>query len=142
MRIGDIYTYCPDNNWCRHGIAIIHESSNGLIAWDTYWTGISDRLGEYGLVRMEKITPDGYVGNLDEFHVRREDDYEHYATKDRLRIPMGGGSAIYLVKKSAKIDAPRAIEYLQEQIADKESTIRMATRSIELLREEIGKLSI
>lgn len=135
--VGGLYRLPSDYcGWCKHGIATIIERDGILCAYDTYWGGsgrsvykVSDIKGKLKFL-------------IDMNHAEKVDKelYYQYEEKDRAYIPVGGGSAQYLVDKRAEPSLQLQIDQLYGKIESEERGIKSALWSIRLLERDLTRL--
>ena len=132
---GDVVRYTPRNNWCHHGIAIVHIEDGKTWALDTYW-GSSPTDGSY--VDMNELDPANIIGNTHIFgNVPYPHEYEDFAEEDKYSVPMGGGSAYQRVRTGATPVPERVRERLVYAVEKAERAVGSAERALVRAKDEL-----
>jgi hypothetical protein len=134
---GDVVKYNLDNNWCRHGIAIIRALHDGkLIAEDTYWGSNSD----YSTVDFADLKEENIIGNKHEFSIIPYPyEYDDFEDSDKYWIPMGARSERKCVRKGAIPTPAKIEERLRREIERLESKVKTAAWNLEWKQKELAK---
>lgn len=138
MSAGDVYTYTPDQNHCREGLAIENERGR-LIDW--FWGGHDVALDNL----VDRDAPDlTLIANLGDYDLTPRDGRESnrdYAPEDRLLIhSQHGFQWTHYIRKGAEPDLTTRIENARKGLEEAESDMRSAQRQIDRAREELAQL--
>ena len=142
---GDVFKLHPKSydyldNWCRHNIFIWDDERDKFV--DTYWGILDSNSKKYDREKLDKL---GELVNLNlnifDMESAYERDFEEYESKDKLYIPMGGGSEKRLVRKGATKSKKLEIELLEHEISELESDIKWKQHSLENKREQLDLLT-
>ncbi len=145
LEVGDIYCYRGSEH-CRHGLAII--TSDGL-AHDTYWEGFSLRpRGDvftdaplWHIDHLAKLTPENKLGNIADFDKSDRDTCELYKDSDSIYLPIGGGSAVWYLRRGAKPDLQRSIDFTRSKMTSRMYEAKSAARDAVELLQELDRLT-
>ncbi len=124
FKVNDVVRYRPEQNWCRHGIAVILGGEGWAYAKDTYW-GIGDR-GDSGYIRKEYLHEPVLIGNTDDFAPSQYRECRDFREEDQFYIPVGGGSAQIWYRKGAEPQPDLVYARLQYELEKAEGAIRSA----------------
>lgn len=138
LRAGDVLTYKSerDGNWCREGMAVVHEVAGRLIAVDTYWaTSVLSR----------SVSPDCHVltdaeldtasvsFNLADFEVTnaQHGSYLDYAPADRAVVTSQHGlQKTLLVRKGAKPSGSAIVRKHVDRVREARQNLESAQRRL------------
>lgn len=131
LKAGCLYRY-DAGGWCKHGIALVTESKDGLVAFDTYWnagrsehaSGDRSRIDLGSLIGADFLLDTNYARDVD------RDVFDTHDEADRAFLPIGGMRERWLVDSRSDAVPERKAEQLRGQIADLESRVQSAIRDI------------
>jgi len=132
---GDVIRYKPDNNWCKHGIAVVYRTCNSVLAKDTYW-GIGAH-GDSGWIHESDIEGSTLIGNIYEFRADNYRNEKHYADTDKFYIPMGGGSAQMWYRVGAQPIPSLVAAHFQCLVEKAETGVRAAEGTLLRRKQEL-----
>ncbi len=134
-----LYRLKDGGGWCRHGlIRVIRREDAGLIAVDTYWHASYSVRDFYDPETIKDRLE--FIIDLSKCRKTVEHEWTQFADKDRTYIPMGGGSAQWLVRKDAKPFPARQIEQLEFELERLRSKMETAKWDIERKENELAAL--
>lgn len=137
----DVVRYRPEQNWCKHGIAVILGGEGWAYAKDTYWD--IGATGDYGYLREQDLKEPILIGNTNEFAPSQYRECQDFREEDQFYIPVGGGSAQIWYRKGAEPQPDLVYARLQYELEVAENAIQSAENTREyrmrLLNEHISK---
>uniref|UniRef100_A0A6M3JYG4 Uncharacterized protein n=1 Tax=viral metagenome TaxID=1070528 RepID=A0A6M3JYG4_9ZZZZ len=123
------------DNWCKHDLLVAKKDEDGKWRfYDTYWN--SDQT-VYTYAEVKKIGTLRFIFDMNFAKEVSEYEWKKYKRNDTAYIPIGGGSARYLVDSRAKPDKKSIRLQLRLELAEAESEIRFRTGQIERLKQEL-----
>lgn len=140
---GDVLRYAPiGGHHARQGTAVVR--ADGCII-DTFWGPAGDSESHH--LRPAELENAELLFNLSEYRKLGEhydnklQEWLKYAPADRARIgSQGQWQSTYYVRIGAEPDLPTQIANARERLADAESEVRAAKRTVEWRREDLAKL--
>lgn len=143
IRPGDIFKIKYEHitqTWCRHNIVIAREQHDGTIMLvDTYWgSGRSEFGGVYTHADLEGKAD--FIGNLDEYRIAHDREFDQYSQEDRFYIPQGGGGEMRLVKKAATPSKDLVKQQLASEIDSLKHRIEWDKRTLAEKEAELAAI--
>lgn len=141
-----LYRYREGAGWCRHGLVVIRNIGTtekpDLVAVDTYW-GYEPNHGalERNFYQAEKVKDKlEFIIDLSACRNSNEHEFQQYEEGDRAYIPMGGGSARWLVRRDAKPSIDLQLRQLNAEAEAEKRKIESAVWAIARAHEQIALL--
>ena len=125
--------------WCKHDIVKAEIECGKFIFVDTYWASRSHST----VYKFEQVK-DMLVFAIDCNYVKEVNDFEYdmYDDKDKLYIPIGGGSEKLLVDSRVEVNRDKVKELLEWQLSAYESNERIARNNHERIKGYLSDLDM
>ena len=123
--------------WCKHDIVKAEKECDAFVFVDAYWASRSNST----VYKFEQVK-DMLVFAIDSNFIKEVNDFEFdmYDDKDKLYIPVGGGSVRRLVDTRAEKNKDKIKELLEWKLHSYESDERIARNNRERIKGYLNDL--